>query len=63
MYCVTTLAEFVHGRIARLAATGAVRRRKSCEREALERSFKQLRFTIGKGALKREDLYERRKPS
>ena len=55
----TTLTGLVREYLSELirqdAATGPKRR----EREALERSFEQFRFRVGKKTWKREDLHER----
>ena len=55
----TTLTALVRDYLERLAAENAASGRKRREREALERSFKQFQFRIGKRAWKREDLYVR----
>jgi hypothetical protein len=55
----TTLTGLVREYLSELirqdAATGPKRR----EREALERSFEQFQFRVGKKTWKREDLHER----
>ena len=55
----TTLTGLVRDYLEQLAAEAAVSGRKKREREALERSFKQFQFKLGKRTWKREDLYVR----
>lgn len=55
----TTLTGLVREYLEQLAAENAVSGRKRREREALERSFKEFRFKIGKRTWKREDLHVR----
>jgi hypothetical protein len=55
----TTLTGLVRDYLEKLAAENATSGRKRREREALERSFKQFQFKIGKRTWKREDLYVR----
>ena len=55
----TTLTGLVREYLERLAAENATSGRKRREIEALERSFKQFQFRVGKRTWKREDLYER----
>ncbi len=55
----TTLTGLVREYLEKLAAENAASGRKRREREALERSFKQFQFKIGKRTWKREDLYVR----
>jgi hypothetical protein len=55
----TTLTGLVREYLEQLAAENAASGRKRREREALERSFKQFQFRIGKRTWKREDLYAR----
>jgi hypothetical protein len=55
----TTLTGLVREYLEKLAAENATSGRKRREREALERSFKQFQFKIGKRTWKREDLYVR----
>ncbi len=55
----TTLTGLVRDYLEKLAAENAASGRKRREREALERSFKQFQFKIGKRTWKREDLYVR----
>jgi Family of unknown function (DUF6364) len=55
----TTLTGLVRDYLQKLAAENAASGRKRREREALERSFKQVQFKIGKRTWRREDLYAR----
>jgi hypothetical protein len=55
----TTLTGLVRAYLEGLAAEHAASGRKRREREALERSFSQFQFHIGKRTWKREDLYAR----
>jgi Family of unknown function (DUF6364) len=55
----TTLTGLVRDYLEKLAAENATSGRKRRELEALERSFKQFQFKVGKRTWKREDLYER----
>lgn len=55
----TTLTGLVREYLEKLAAENATSGRKRREIEALERSFKQFQFRVGKRTWKREDLYER----
>ena len=55
----TTLTSLVREYLEKLAAESANSGRKRRELEALERSFKQFQFKVGKHTWKREDLYER----
>jgi hypothetical protein len=55
----TTLTGLVRDYLEKLAAENAASGRKRREQEALERSFKQFQFKIGKRTWKREDLYVR----
>lgn len=55
----TTLTGLVREYLEKLAAESAQSGRRRREREALERSFQQVRFKLGKPTWKREDLYER----
>jgi hypothetical protein len=55
----TTLAGLVRGYLEGLAADSAASGRKRREREALERSFEQHSFKVGKRTWKRADLYDR----
>jgi hypothetical protein len=56
----TTLTGLVRAHLQELAAEHAQSGRKRRELEALEESFKQFQFRMGKRTWKREDLYERR---
>jgi hypothetical protein len=55
----TTLTGLVRAHLEHLAAEHAASGRKRREREALERSFGQFQFRLGKRTWKREDLYVR----
>ena len=55
----TTLTGLVRDYLEKLAAESAASGRKRRELEALERSFKQVQFKIGKRTWRREDLYAR----
>ena len=55
----TTLTGLVRDYLEKLAAENMASGRKRREREALERSFKQFQFKVGKRTWKREDLYVR----
>ena len=55
----TTLTGLVREYLEQLAAESAASGRKRRELEALERSFKQYQFKVGKRTWKREDLYDR----
>jgi len=55
----TTLTGMVREYLERVAAEEASGGRKRREREALERSFEQFRFKVGKRSWRREDLYVR----
>jgi hypothetical protein len=55
----TTLTGLIRAHLEDLAAQHAASGRKRREREALERSFSQFRFRVGKKTWKREDLYAR----
>jgi Family of unknown function (DUF6364) len=56
----TTLTGLIRCYLQGLAAENARSGRKRRELEALERSFEQFQFNIGKRTWKREDLHERR---
>jgi len=56
----TTLTGLVRSYLQELAAEHAKSGRKRRELEALQESFKQFQFRLGKRTWKREDLYERR---
>jgi hypothetical protein len=55
----TTLTGLVRGYLERLVCKNAASGRKRREREALERSFQQFQFRVGKRTWKRADLYAR----
>ncbi len=55
----TTLTGLIRAHLEQLAAEHAASGRKRREREALERSFSQFQFRVGKKTWKREDLYAR----
>jgi len=55
----TTLTGLVREYLEKLAAENSTSGRKRREIEALERTFEQFQFRIGKRTWKREDLYER----
>jgi hypothetical protein len=55
----TTLTGLIRAHLERLAAEHAASGRKRREREALERSFSQFQFRVGKKTWRREDLYAR----
>jgi hypothetical protein len=55
----TTLTGLIRAHLEQLAAEEAASGRKRREREALERSFTQFQFRLGKNTWKREDLYAR----
>jgi hypothetical protein len=56
----TTLTGLVRAYLEELVAEHARSGRKRRELQALERSFEQFRFNVGKRTWKREDLHERR---
>jgi hypothetical protein len=56
----TTLTGLVRSHLQELAAEHAKSGRKRREIQALEESFKQFSFRLGKITWKREDLHERR---
>ena len=55
----TTLTGLVREYLAELSRQEAAAGRTRRERQALERSFEQFQFRVGKKTWKREDLYER----
>ena len=55
----TTLTAMIRRYLEQVTAEDAATGRKRLEREALDRSFDQFRFKIGKRTWKRADLYER----
>jgi hypothetical protein len=55
----TTLTGLVRDYLTRLASEDSASGRKLREREALQRSFEQFSFKIGRRTWNREDLYAR----
>jgi hypothetical protein len=55
----TTLTGLIRAHLEELAAEHAKSGRKRRDREALERSFSQVQYRLGKKTWRREDLYER----
>ena len=55
----TTLTGLVRDYLSKLAQEDAATGRRRREREALERSFEQVRIRAGKKTWKREDLHDR----
>jgi len=55
----TTLTGLIREHLQKLAAEDVATGRKRRERQALERSFHQFRFKVGKRTWKRADLYVR----
>jgi len=55
----TTLTCLVREYLTEIAKRDSMAGRKRRELEALERSFEQFQFSIGKKTWKRQDLYER----
>ena len=55
----TTLTGLVRQYLTKLAEENAATGRRRREREALERTFQQVHFQVGKRTWKREDLYDR----
>jgi len=55
----TTLTGLIREYLQKLATEEASSGRKRRQREALEQSFKEFQFNVGKRTWKREDLYER----
>ena len=55
----TTLTGLVRAYLEQLAAEQAASGKKQREREALEHSFSQFQFRLGKRTWKREELYAR----
>jgi predicted transcriptional regulator len=57
----TTLTQLVREYLAAVAASSdsVVAERKRREQAALERTFKNYQFTLGKRTWKRQDLYDR----
>ena len=56
----TTLTGMVRNYLQQVVDESAATGRRRREREALERSFTEFQFHMGKRTWKREDLYERR---
>jgi hypothetical protein len=56
----TTLTGLVRDYLQKVADESAASGRRKREREALERSFAEFQFNLGKRTWKREDLYVRR---
>ncbi len=54
-----TLTGLIREHLGDLAKQDSTAGRKRREREALERSFEQFEFRVGKKTWKREDLYDR----
>jgi len=55
----TTLTGLIREHLEKLASEDAAMGRKRRERQALERSFEQFHFKVGKRTWKRADLYVR----
>jgi hypothetical protein len=55
----TTLTGLIRDYLEKLAAEHAASGRRRRERNALERSFDQFQFKVGRRAWRREDLYAR----
>jgi hypothetical protein len=55
----TTLTGLIRAHLEELAAEHAKSGRKRRDREALERSFGQVQFRLGKKTWRREELHER----
>jgi len=55
----TTLTAMIRRYLEEAVAEGSTQGRKRLEREALEQSFQQFQFTIGKRNWTREDLHAR----
>jgi hypothetical protein len=55
----TTLTGLIRGHLEELAAQQVRSGRKRRERDALERSFRQLQFSVGKKTWRRQDLHDR----
>lgn len=55
----TTLTGMVRDYLEQIATDNAARGRRRCEREALDRSFEQFQFKVGKRTWKRADLHVR----
>ena len=55
----TTLTGLIRAHLEQVACENSASGRKLRERQALERSFKQFQFKVGKRTWKRSDLYAR----
>lgn len=55
----TTLTGMVRDYLEKVAAEESASGRRRREREALERTFEQVQFTLGKRTWRRQDLYDR----
>jgi len=55
----TTLTALIRSYLESLAADDAAFGRRRRDRQALERSFKELEFPVGQPTWKRADLYDR----
>ena len=55
----TTLTAIIREYLEQIASADAASRRQREERDALEQTFRDLEFRVGKRTWKREDLYER----
>ena len=55
----TTLAAIIRTYLEKVASEEAASGRKRRERDALERSFEQYNFRLGKRTWRRQDLHER----
>jgi hypothetical protein len=55
----TTLTDLIREYLEKLAAEDPSFRRKQTDCEALERSFDELRFRVGKQDWRRSELYDR----
>ena len=55
----TTLTGLVRDYLEKLTAEHVVSGRRRREKDALERSFEQFRFKVGKRTWRRENLYDR----
>jgi hypothetical protein len=55
----TTLTGLIRGHLEELAAQQVRSGRKRRERDALERSFRQFQFSVGKKTWRRQDLHDR----
>ena len=55
----TTLTAMVRDYLLTMANEGAASGRKQLEREALERTFREIKIRMGERSWTRQDLYER----